>query len=237
MYIICLSLDTITIDNSYGIIAAENVWGALNGLETFSQLFFFTEENYVGRFSYLFISNCFIVSDQCFDLCAWLASISLSWYSSGHISSLSTRSINQTTFSMFLIIKSIETILSSLKDTMVYNKFNVFHWHVTDDQSWPFISRTFPQLAEKVLHTICLNLIQSFEFSRVHIHQIMSTHQKLFKISLNMHVFEVFVQFQNSIHQVMLLLLVLPFPVEIRLFLCQWIALLIDYSRTSNRLL
>ena len=44
-------LDDITIDKSYGIITADNVWGALNGLETFSQLLFFTEENYVRIYS------------------------------------------------------------------------------------------------------------------------------------------------------------------------------------------
>ncbi len=40
-------IDNITIENSYGVIIADNVWGALNGLETFSQLFFMTEDNYV----------------------------------------------------------------------------------------------------------------------------------------------------------------------------------------------
>jgi hypothetical protein len=54
-------LDTITIENSYGIISADNVWGALYGLETFSQLLFFTEENYVRIFS---IED---LEDFCFD--------------------------------------------------------------------------------------------------------------------------------------------------------------------------
>ena len=40
-------IDNITIKNSYGRIVADNVWGALNGLETFSQLLYITEDNYV----------------------------------------------------------------------------------------------------------------------------------------------------------------------------------------------
>ncbi|CAM4837138.1 unnamed protein product [Rotaria magnacalcarata] len=109
---------TLTIKQEQAIVEASSVWGLLRGLETFSQLIYINEQNYV------------VINDS-------VAIIDSPRFQHRGVLLDSSRH--------FLPVPLIKKNL----DVMAYNKLNVFHWHIVDDQSFPFESRTFPNLSRQ----------------------------------------------------------------------------------------
>ncbi|CAF5047457.1 unnamed protein product, partial [Rotaria sp. Silwood1] len=107
---------TLTINLQMAIVEASSVWGLLRGLETFSQLIYINEQNYVV------INNSVTIIDS---------------------PRFQHRGVMLDTARHFLPVPIIKKNL----DAMAYNKLNVFHWHIVDDQSFPFESITFPDLS------------------------------------------------------------------------------------------
>lgn len=63
-------------------------------------------------------------------------------------------------------------VLMANLDAMAYNKLNVFHWHIVDDQSWPMESLVYPQLhkmgayAPNKIYSIA-DILEIIEYARM----------------------------------------------------------------------
>uniref|UniRef100_A0A915IJ71 beta-N-acetylhexosaminidase n=1 Tax=Romanomermis culicivorax TaxID=13658 RepID=A0A915IJ71_ROMCU len=103
--------------NGTGLLKAPSIWGALRGLETFSQLFYSLD------LKQLYIRTAEITDYPRFGF----------------------RGILIDTSRHFV---EVPTLLKNL-DLMAQNKMNVFHWHIVDDQSFPYESILFPLMSLK----------------------------------------------------------------------------------------
>ncbi|KAI8499287.1 hypothetical protein Bbelb_230510 [Branchiostoma belcheri] len=131
-------------------LRAQTAWGALRGLETFSQLVY--EDNGKPHGDYITTHGDYIITrteawrtPSCIKLAKGYATSTTISDSPrfGH------RAIMVDTARHFI---PLPYILQNL-DAMAYNKMNVFHWHMVDDQSFPFQSTTFPDLSGKGAYT------------------------------------------------------------------------------------
>jgi len=102
-------------------IIAFSIWGILRGMETFSQLVYASME--FGDTVQYIVNGTQIMDSPRF----------------------THRGILMDT-SRHYIAKSV--IRDNL-DLMEMSKFNVFHWHMTDDPSFPYVSKKFPDLSKE----------------------------------------------------------------------------------------
>ncbi|CAK9290649.1 unnamed protein product [Gordionus sp. m RMFG-2023] len=102
-------------------IISQTIWGALRGLETFSQMITYTNNN-------TYVMNKQTIYDN---------------------PRFKHRGLLVDTARHFIPV----FILKKILDGMSYNKMNVFHWHIVDDQAFPYESITFPELSKKGAYT------------------------------------------------------------------------------------
>ncbi|ORY04213.1 N-acetylhexosaminidase [Basidiobolus meristosporus CBS 931.73] len=106
-------------DGSEAVIEAETVYGALRGLESFSQLVHWSSDVNQHRIP---MAPVKIEDKPAFPHRGFLIDTSRNYLP---------------------IADDIKRIL----DGMSYNKLNIFHWHVIDQHSFPLMTKTYPELA------------------------------------------------------------------------------------------
>ncbi|XP_071167933.1 beta-hexosaminidase subunit beta-like [Mytilus edulis] len=120
----CAKFPSLESDESYDLVVsasgitinANEVWGALRGLETFSQI--------IVRRSLQYFINGTTVTD---------------------FPRFQHRGMLIDTSRHFL---SVDVIKEHI-EAMAQNKFNVLHWHIVDDPSFPYTSAAFPEMSQK----------------------------------------------------------------------------------------
>ena len=107
------------IDNSSATLSAQTIYGALRGLETFSQLVTFDYDTE----TYQITNGPWVIRDT---------------------PRFNHRGLMIDSARHYLPVSSI---LSTI-DSLAYAKLNVLHWHVSDEQSFPIQIKSYPLLWE-----------------------------------------------------------------------------------------
>ncbi|XP_077869996.1 beta-hexosaminidase subunit alpha-like [Saccoglossus kowalevskii] len=113
------SYELVIADGEASLMALE-IWGALRGLETFSQMVYQLDDDNDGEY---YINASYVTDFPRFGYRGFMLDTCRHYM-------------------------PLDTILKHL-DAMAYNKFNVFHWHIVDDQAFPYQSIKFPAMSEK----------------------------------------------------------------------------------------
>jgi hexosaminidase len=108
---------TIGADGSNAKLSAKTIYGAMHGLETFSQLVYFDFEST----TYKIAAAPWQINDA---------------------PRFPHRGLMLDTSRHYEPINAIKKLVTSLP----FSKINVFHWHMSDSQSMPFQSKTYPKL-------------------------------------------------------------------------------------------
>lgn len=121
----CEDYPHLNMDESYNLtvsatsrLSSSSVWGVIRGLETFAQLFYLSDDRNVKEIR--------INGTQIYDFPRY-----------------KHRGLLLDTSRHYI---SVTNILQTL-EAMTMNKMNVLHWHIVDDQSFPYKSEKFPELS------------------------------------------------------------------------------------------
>ncbi|CAF3009680.1 unnamed protein product [Rotaria sp. Silwood2] len=111
---------TLVVEKGHATLNSVSIWGALRGLETFSQLVYPDED-------LLFAINETIIYD---------------------FPRFQHRGFLLDTGTHFISLKRLKmNLVSKFDEAMAQSKMNVFHFHIVDDQSFPYDSITYPGLS------------------------------------------------------------------------------------------